>query len=258
MKNNHMHYFVDEAGDPNFYGRKGKNLIQLGHASKVFIIGFIETADIQHISTALQNLKLETSNDDYLKGVPSLRRSLLYFHANADCHEVKERVFKTIKKLDLTFHCVVARKNPNMFERKFNFSKQRFYQYLVSKLFEKRLHIHEHMDIYFSKMGNIVREHTMREAITTAEKELEQKTATAIRSKTRLFIQEPSHIAGLQVVDYFLWAVYRVYSKQDFRYFNFLRDKISLVYDIFETRNYPENEYTIENPLTEKKMSPVE
>ena len=74
----------------------------------------------------------------------------------------------------------------------------------------------------------------------------------------RIFVQQPTHIPLLQAIDYVLWTVYRVYDNDDFRYFDYLREKIKLVHDIFDVSK---NEhygafYTEKNPL-EKKKSPI-
>lgn len=47
----------------------------------------------------------------------------------------------------------------------------------------------------------------------------------------------------LQATDYFLWALFRLYEKQEDRYFNFIRDMFSLVVDIDDTRNRNYGEY---------------
>jgi hypothetical protein len=61
----------------------------------------------------------------------------------------------------------------------------------------------------------------------------------------------------LQVVDYTLWAVNRVFEKGDFRYYNFLRERISLVQDIFDISKYPKTYYTPKYPLSPETMSPA-
>ena len=39
-----------------------------------------------------------------------------------------------------------------------------------------------------------------------------QKRDKTSDGNIRIFIQEPSHIVPLQIIDYIIWAVYRVYS----------------------------------------------
>ena len=41
----------------------------------------------------------------------------------------------------------------------------------------------------------------------------------------------------LWAVDYVLWTIQRAYEKDEFRYYNYLKDKISLIIDIFDTKN---------------------
>ena len=60
----------------------------------------------------------------------------------------------------------------------------------------------------------------------------------------------------LWAVDYVLWTIQRAYEKSDFRYYNYLKDKISLVFDIFDNDNYPNIYYSNKNPLEAKKIDP--
>lgn len=53
----------------------------------------------------------------------------------------------------------------------------------------------------------------------------------------------PSQNPGLQVIDYCLWAVQRLYVKQEDVYFNLIRDKYKLIIDVDDKRNKPYGEY---------------
>lgn len=59
------------------------------------------------------------------------------------------------------------------------------------------------------------------------------------------------------VIDYLLWAVYRVFLKGELRYYNYLKEKYSLIVDIFDFEKYPGNYYTKDNPLDVNKISPL-
>ena len=48
----------------------------------------------------------------------------------------------------------------------------------------------------------------------------------------------------------------RKFIKKNFRYYNYLKDKINLVHDILDTRRHSSNYYTPKNPL-DKKIDPV-
>ncbi len=119
------YYYFDEAGDPQILGRKGVNLVAEGKASKVFMVGYLETKNPKVIREALLNLQKEIVSDDYLAMIPSL------------------------------------------------------------------------------------------------------------------------------------WTIQRAYEKGEFGHYNFLKDKINLVHDIFDTEKYPKNYYSQKNPLEAKKIDPV-
>lgn len=133
-------YYFDEAGDPQILGHHGVNLIKKGTASKVFMVGFLETSSPKEFTRALNNLRAELTNDEYLKEIPSFHHSLEMFHANKDCSEVREKVYKLLKQQDFSYYCIVARKNEDLFRKKFNMSQKSLYKYLVAKLLENRLH----------------------------------------------------------------------------------------------------------------------
>ena len=70
-------------------------------------------------------------------------------------------------------------------------------------------------------------------------------------------IQQASEITLLQAADYVLWTIQRAYQNGDFRYYNYIKEKIALVHDIFDFVKYPKNYYTPKNPLEAKKIDPV-
>jgi hypothetical protein len=53
------------------------------------------------------------------------------------------------------------------------------------------------------------------------------------------------------------WAVYRAFTKGEMRYFDFVRDRISLVVDLYDTAKYPKNYYNKSNPFDVNKISPM-
>ena len=64
----------------------------------------------------------------------------------------------------------------------------------------------------------------------------------------------------LQVVDYANWAVQRAFERGEMRYFNFLRDKFELIWDVFDRKNYKGggNFYDrTRNPFEIRKASPL-
>ena len=64
-------------------------------------------------------------------------------------------------------------------------------------------------------------------------------------------VAEPKEHAGLQAVDYFFWALQRLYERDEERYLVYLWDAFRLVHDIDDTRESTDGGYyTQKNPLT--------
>lgn len=252
-----VYYFVDESGDSVFFDKNGKDLVKIGKVSNVFILGYMECDNPNSIHKSLDNIRKEIHNDQYLSAVPSLKKTLKHFHAKDDCPEVKEKIFKSIKNMDIKCFIIVARKNPEYFKSKFNCKKVDFYSYFVEKLFQDRLHLYSEIDIYFSKMGNVLREENMKRALENAKNKFQEKWNVSNPNKIRIFIQEPSQITPLQVIDYILWTVNRAYEKGEMRYFNYIKEKIIFILDIFDSQKYPKNYYGKRNEFDIKKISPL-
>lgn len=255
------YYFFDEAGDPKILGRRGINLVERGTASKTFMVGYLETKDPTLCRQKLMDLHEKIKNDEYLSGIPSMSSTNKMFHANKDCQEVRAEVFKLLKTLDIQFYCIVARKDLELLRRMFDLKEKKIYKHLVSKLMENRLHQYSEIDLYFSSMGNVVRQDTMEDAINNAINRFKEKWGYENQSKIRVLIQLNSEEPLLQAADYLLWTIQRAYEKGEFRYYNFLKDKISLVHDIFDSRAYHDKSrssyYSQKNPLEAKKIDPV-
>lgn len=122
---------------------------------------------------------------------------------------------------------------------------------------ENRLHLYSEIDCYFSAMGNTVRLQNMYSAIQKAIHIFNQKWKTENKSNIRVLIQKTSEEPLLQAADYVLWTIQRAYERGEFRYYNFLQDKICLIHDIFDFGKYPQNYYSPKNPLEAKKIDPV-
>ena len=56
----------------------------------------------------------------------------------------------------------------------------------------------------------------------------------------------PVNDPSLQVADYFLWALQRLYEKKEERYWEFVWSKVSLVHDIEDVKKNEYGEYSLE------------
>lgn len=243
-KKPHAYFFFDESGDPNILGHHGKNLLKEGKASKTFSVGFIKTQNPKKIAKDLQNLIKELRNDATLTAVPSLKNLKNGFHANKDCAEVRREVFKLLKTEDFEAHVIVARKDEAVFREKFNMNKKRLYKYLVTELIKNQIKGDGQIDMYFASMQGIVSPTSMGEAVDSALKSVYKDDEN--QSDINIYVQQPSHQILLQAIDYMLWTVFRLYEKEDSRYFEFMKDKIVEVKELF-----------MENENGQKKMRPI-
>lgn len=253
-------FFVDESGDPAFYGKGGKVIVGDQGCSRVFLVGYIECADPDAIARKIEELRKKLSEDQYLLPIPSVRKSLRAFHAKDDAPEVRMQVFKLLAELDFTAQVVVARKIEPMFRTRFQGNQDRFYDDLVGRLFENRLHRFTRNVIRFARRGKKARQHALRAAIESGIRRFQTRWKTDVKTDVIIESTQPFQEPLLQVVDYTNWAVYRAFEKREMRYFNFLRDRYELIADVFDRAKYKGggNWYTRErNPFEIEKTSPL-
>lgn len=252
-----QYFFVDESGDSTFYNKSGNLIVGNEGVSKILILGFIKTANPIPLRKALLNLQKEISEDKYLKDIPSITKSLIAFHAKDDTPEVRERVFKTILKLDFTTEIFVARKIENIFKKRHQRNEDKFYDDLVSKLFENKLHLAKHNEIFFSVRGSKTRQIPLEKAIEEAKNAFEEKRGKKVDSSIKISPQSPSGEPCLQIIDYVNWAVQRAFIKTDERFYKFIEEKIKYIVDIYDTDKYPKNFYNSKNRFDITKISPL-
>jgi len=251
------YFFVDESGDPYFYDRFGNFIVGKEGCSKILILGFVKTEHPEILRKAIFRLRQKISQDEYLKEIPSFKKSLKFFHATDDSPEIRERVFKTIVKLPFKSEFIVARKIENVFVKRHKKNPNLFYDDLVSKLLQNHLHKSERNIIYFAVRGNRARQEPLENAIRKAILTFENRYKIKVDSEIEIFAQTPQGEPCLQIADYMNWAIYRVFTKREMRYYNFVKNKISLIVDIYDFTKYPKNYYHKRNPFDVNKISPL-
>lgn len=257
VQNKTTHFFVDESGDPTFYDAKGNLIVGKEGVSKILLLGFIKTDDPVTIRRELEKLRKALSEDKYLQGIPSLSKSLISFHTKDDSPEVKQAVYKRIVGLKFTAEIIVARKIQNIFNKNHHRNENEFYDDLVSKLFQNKLHISSLNEIYFAVRGSRLRQQPLENAIEKAVENFELKWKTKVASQINIYPQSPSGEPCLQVTDYINWAVQRAFIKKDIRFYKFIEDKISYLVDIYDTDKYPKNFYNRRHKFDVEKISPL-
>lgn len=110
-----LHYYVDEAGDPVLFNRKGKILVGKEGCSDYFILGKLDIENPEILERELTQLRLDLLADPYFKRVPSMQpermKTAIGFHAKDDVPEVRREVYKLLMNHPVQFYAVVRNKS---------------------------------------------------------------------------------------------------------------------------------------------------
>jgi len=186
-----------------------------------------------------------------------LDKTKIAFHAKDDVPEIREKVFKLIKELDFKAEFIVGRKRENIFKKRHKSKEEIFYNDLVSKLFENKLHVAKESFIYFAVRGSKTKQEPFEDSIQTAINLFERKWGIKNDCNISIIPQSPSGESCLQIIDYVLWAVQRVIVKGDMRFYKFIEEKVSFLVDIYDFDKYPNNYYNKKNNFDINKISPL-
>ncbi len=262
------HYFVDEGGDSTLFSKTGKVLVGTEGCSRFFILGLLDVPNPTALKDRFDGLRAQLIGDSYFNTVPSMqpneRKTAVAFHAKDDLPEVRRDVFKILRDMEgLRFYAVVADKlsvleyvrQRNKREAAYRYQPNELYDYLTGCLFKERLSQHNRYDIIFSKRGKSGRLDDLRKLIETASSLITQQQNISADSVPNVFVATPKEHAGLQAVDYFVWALQRLYERDEERYLLYLWDAFRIVHDIDDTRKTDNGIlYTQKNPLTREVL----
>ena len=257
------HYFVDESGDGVLFDRKGRTLVVREGVPQYFFLGLLDVADPAALHRELDGLRKQLLTDPYFSGVPSMQarggKTAIAFHAKDDLPEVRREVYGILLRHELSFCAVVKRMRSvleyvtsrNQTDPNYRYHPDELYDLTVRRLFRQHLHKHDAYEIWFSRRGTANRTRILAETLEAvrdrfcAEKGIVTSSAIHVRSAG---ITEH---AGLQAVDYFLWALQRMYERGEDRFIRLVWDKVALVQDVDDTREKPYGRfYTKKEPLT--------
>jgi len=239
-----LHFFVDEAGDPTLFDAKGRILVGQEGCSKTFIVGKLDVENPAALHSALEQLRAELLADPYFKRVPSMQaergKTSRVFHAKDDVPEVRREVFKLLARFDLRFYGVVRHKaalldyvrQRNEREAAYRYRGDEIYDTLVEELFRRYHPLADRLEICFATRGNKARTHAFRTAITKAEARFESQYGIRRSAEVTIIASTPPERAGLQAVDYFLWALQRHYERDESRYLELMWPQVVEIEDL--------------------------
>lgn len=266
---NTAHFFVDEAGELTLFGRRGKCLLGTQGVSWCFMVGLAHVTDPDILESELKALRRDLLTDRYLQAVPSMlpnaKKTAICFHAKNDCPEVRREVFRVLARHDIKVQVGIRRKNVLMEEARTKRSKGRtwnantVYDAIVTTLFKNSLHRADSNIVVFARRGKSSRKKALRNAIQKAQRNFQRDTGRPSDKPTHVISSTPSESAGLQAIDYFLWALQRMYERGEDRYFGFLKSHYRLIMDFDDKRTGRSygRWYSEQDPLSRQKIMPV-
>jgi hypothetical protein len=261
-------YYVDEAGDLTLFNKRGHVIVGREGVSQVFMVGMAYLPDPKMASHKLEQLRADLLADPYFKDVPSVqvhtKKTAIYFHAKDDLPEVRREVLKLLPQFGAKVQIAVRRKEylvktaRLLHQRQSRLSANDAYDDLVKRLFKNSLHTAQKNHIVFAQRGKSARQQALEKAIRRAKANFEKKTGISSDSETTISSGYPSQYTGLQVIDYYLCALQRMYERGEDRFFHLLAPAYRLIMDLDDTRNKPYGEwYSDRNPLDLKRIKPV-
>ena len=262
------HRFLDESGDTTFYGKKKKPIVGEEGVSECFILGMVKfKTKLGPIRDQIEQMQNEIVSDEFYRDIPSIikkvNKSGYYFHAKDDIPEVRERFFRYIKTLNCSFEAVVARKIPELYESKHKGNEAWFYADLLSHLLKNKLTNYDKMVLNIASRGKSTKNLNLELALQKArDRYINVHPEKDIKTKVVFNVMEQTTEPLLNVADYFCWTIQNVFEKGNVRYYNYLKDKISQVIDLYDFESYGKkdwpNYYGKKNPLTaQNKISPL-
>lgn len=274
-----IHKFIDEAGDPNFFGKGGVVIIGNEGVSKTFSLGMVSIKDefkyksnnIDDIRNKIKNLAQSIETNPYYATISSVKKRItkydkFVFHAKDDIPEIRKEFFDLILELPFSFQCVVARKIPKLFIKKHNKKESEFYADLLAHLLRDK--VHKNLVLNIAQLKRSTNEVNLELAIDKATaKYIIKNGSTQIKHNIVYNVQSYKEEPLLSITDYCLWAVQRVFEKGETKFYDYLMSKKFQVCDIYDFDAYtmidPNNKkiwknfYNSKNPLTkDNKISP--
>ena len=226
--------FIDESGDPIFYGNRKKLLVGSEGFQPYLIIGMIETDNRKALRKAVVNFMDSIKADSLYNSIPSITTDKGWFvHARGDHPEIRAKFFELLRNLEgYKAHIVIARKDLNIFNRKHNNNPTEFYFDVLHHLLNGRLNdTGRHYKLSLSQRGNNSL-HRFQEAVTKA---LEADNADATGAiQYNLEIVQSREMPELSIIDYLMWAVQRDILQGESRYFEAMKSKYETVLNLYQ------------------------
>lgn len=233
LKELKKYYFIDESGDPHFYGNRKKLLVGTAGFQPYLIIGMIETGNRKALRKAVTDFMTNIKADTMYNSIPSVAcTSGWYVHARGDHPEIRAKFFELLRSLEgFKAHIVIAKKDLSIFNRKHNNNPTEFYFDVLHHLLNGKINNPNYQHcLYLSQRGNNTL-HRFENAVTKA---LQAGMDKENNNQTCILELVPSkEMPELSIIDYMMWAVQRKIQKGESRYFDALHSKYAEIIDLY-------------------------
>jgi len=258
----HRHYFVDEAGDP-YILKKKRVVVGTPGCSSFFMLGMLDVRDVRALGANMDDLASRLKVDPYLKRIPSMqpdaKKTAIQFHAKDDVAEVRYEVFRLLMAHDVRFYAairdkkIVAAHIRQMIERDpdYRYPPDELYNTLVRRLFRGRLHQDRQYTICFARRVGTDITQALEGALLLARQDFQELSGFSGNGEIQVSAAWSAQSRALQATDYFLWALQRLFERNESRYWEYIWPKVRCVMDLDDTSRRSKGElYTPSNPLT--------
>jgi hypothetical protein len=176
---------------------------------------------------------------------------------------VRREVFDLLLTIPFRFFAVIRDKRViltkvlerNKIKPTYRYHPNQLYDRCISELFKERLHKHDGYKIYFAKRGSSDRTAALSKAIEAARTAFNRKWGIVGTAPIEILPAYSRDVACLQVVDYCLWALQRVYERGEDRFLNLLQSKVGLIHDYDDVRKSGAGEYYNKSRLPSSERS---
>lgn len=217
---NCRYLFIDESGDPNFFGKSKKLLIGHEGYQPLLIIGLIVTEDRRALRKSVLSFRDSILVDPLYRSIPSIQKSDDWLpHARGDHPEIRSKFFEHIRSLEgYKAHIIIGRKDIDIFSSKHNSKPQEFYFDLLYHLLSKKLT--KSVSDY-----HIYLAHRQKTGIPLFKKAVDRVAIELDRAgEFKYDLVKSSQYPELSIVDYLIWALQRYIFKNEARFFQALED----------------------------------
>lgn len=233
-----IYFFIDESGDPNFYGKGKKLLVGNEGYQPLLLIGMIETENRKLLRKSILEFQKNLEADPLFKSLHSIKPGW-YLHAIEDHPDIRTKFVSHLRSLDgfRTF-IVIGRKDVKRFARKHNNNPVEFYYDMLYHLLKDRLRDESvTYHLYLAKRQK-TKMTFFEESVIKAIDRDNQRRKNPIKVTYKCDVVLSSEYPELSVIDYMLWSLQRYIRKNESRFYEALLPKYNLIIDLYDTANY--------------------